>query len=206
MARSDAIQPDLIPDGIVAWNLRAARELRGWTQTEASEHIAKYGIHWSVASLSDAERSWHRDSRHREFTASDLVTFSLAFDLPLPWWFLPPAADEIGDVTIGLVGITHLDRSQILDLIYRVNPSVDERLARLETSPSMTAPERLRMAAHLEQQEHDLQKLLNDVVAAQEFLKAEGRGNSRTNEDDAQELLKVEGRAEYWTDEDDDDG
>ena len=183
MARKDLIQPDLTPDQIVAWNLRAAREFKGWTPTEATGHLAEYGIDWSVASLSDAERSWHPDTRYREFTAGDLVTFSLAFDLPLPWWFLPPSADEIGVMTIGLGRVAHLDRSQILDLIYRVNPSVDERLARLETSPSMTAPERLRMAAHLEQQKHNLQKLLNDVVAAQEFLKAE-----------------------YWTNEGDDDG
>lgn len=166
------------------WNLRAARELKAWTQTEATEHLAEYGINWSVASLSDAERSWQPDSRNREFTADDLVTFSLAFGLPLTWWFLPSTTDDTGDMTFGVAGGTMLDRTEILDLIFAQSAVIDERLTRLATSPVFATTERVRLTEHLETQEHHLRQLLNDVVATQEFLEAEARDKYWMNEGD----------------------
>ena len=206
MARRDLAQPDIDGNGIVAWNLRLARNLHNWTQSETVNRLTEYGISWSVPSLSNAELSWRPNAKYREFTAADLMAFSLTFNLPLAWWFLPPTRDDTGDITFGVTGGTILDRTQILNLMFGSSSAVKERLAALPTSPVFASTARLRITAHLEQQEHDLQKLLNDVVAAQEFLKAEGRGNSWTNEGDAQELLKVEGRSEYWTNEGDDDG
>ena len=192
MARRDLTQPDIDPNGLVAWNLRQARTLRGWTQAETVERLSEFGIQWSVPSLSDAERSWKPDARYREFTAADLVTLSLTFDLPLSWWFLPPTSDATGDVTIGVPGGTIMDRIEILDLVFGSSPVVDERLTALDTSPAIVPTERLRITAHLahlEQQEHDLRSLLNDVIATQELLEAQ-----------AQAL------AQHWTDEGDDDG
>ncbi len=80
---------------VVAYNFRAARKLRGWTQEEAARRLAPYlGQKLPKASISGIERSFDRE-RRRSFDAQDLVAFSLAFDLPVVWFLLPPpsAAD-----------------------------------------------------------------------------------------------------------------
>lgn len=83
----------LTPNQLVAYNLRRARELRGWTQEQAAERLEPYiGVRWSKAVFSAAERSI-TGSRVRQFDADELVALSLAFDLPLTWWFLPPDDD-----------------------------------------------------------------------------------------------------------------
>ena len=102
MSNRDFISWDLDPNLLVSWNLRKARELKGWTQAQATEHLDRHGLTWSVASLSDAERAWTPEGRTREFTANELVVFCLAYDLPLAWWFLPPPPDDRGDMTVGL--------------------------------------------------------------------------------------------------------
>ena len=186
MARKDLVQPDMNPNGIVAWNLRQARKLRRWTQAETVKRLSEFGIQWSVPSLSDAERSWKPDARYREFTASDLVTFSLTFELPLSWWFLPPTSDATGDMTIGVPGGIIMDRIEILDLVFGSGPAVEERLTALDTSLAIASTERLRITAHFEKQEHDLRRLLNDVVAAQEILDAEAKPEYWTEERDGE--------------------
>jgi transcriptional regulator with XRE-family HTH domain len=83
----------LTPNQLVAYNLRRARELRGWTQEETAKRLEPYiGVRWSKATFSAAERSVAGD-RVRQFDADDLVSLSLVFDLPLTWWFLPPDED-----------------------------------------------------------------------------------------------------------------
>ena len=80
---------------VVAYNFRAARKLRGWTQEEAARRLAPYlGQELPKASISGIERSFDGE-RRRLFDAQDLVAFSLAFDLPVVWFLLPPpsAAD-----------------------------------------------------------------------------------------------------------------
>ncbi len=119
----------------MAWNLRLARTLHGWTQAEAAEALAEYGIRWSVASLSDAERSWRPYARHREFAADDLVVFSLTFSLPLGWWFLPPTRNDTGDMTLGVGGGTLLDRTEILDLVFGSSAEDATTSDRSETGP-----------------------------------------------------------------------
>lgn len=75
---------------VVAYNFRAARKLRGWTQEEAARRLAPYlGQVLPKASISGIERSFDRE-RRREFDAQDLVAFSLAFELPIVWFLLPP--------------------------------------------------------------------------------------------------------------------
>lgn len=100
---------------IVSYNLRRARELRGWTQAEAAERLEPYiGSRWSGPTWSIAERGRHEDpddpsARIRHFSADDLVALSAAFDLPLAWWFLPP--DDLGDST----SIQHADGEEGID-------------------------------------------------------------------------------------------
>lgn len=90
---------------VVAHNLRMARLLRGWTQEEATERLEPHlGVRWSKASYSAAERSAERDDRIRNFTADELLAFSLAFELPVTWFLLPVPPDLAG--RIPLVGTT----------------------------------------------------------------------------------------------------
>lgn len=78
-------------DQVVAYNLRRARQQRSWTQAEAAEQLEPFlGERWSSAVFSAAERSYE-SSRIREFTASHVLAFSRGFDLPIPWFFEPPA-------------------------------------------------------------------------------------------------------------------
>ena len=85
------------PNQVVAYNLRRARLLRGWTQDETAELLAPHlGVRWSSASYSLAERSLERPERIRNFTADEVVAFSLTFALPILWFFFPPDLDPEG--------------------------------------------------------------------------------------------------------------
>jgi len=101
--RSEEIEAELPPvparefDGnqVVAYNFRAARELRGWTQDETARRLAPYlGQVLPKASISSMERSVE-GGRTRLFNAAELVAFARTFDLPVVWFLLPPptAAD-----------------------------------------------------------------------------------------------------------------
>jgi transcriptional regulator with XRE-family HTH domain len=97
----DAKPPDLARhpgqadlNEIVAYNFRAARELRGWTQEETARALeGLLGQRLPQASISSIERAYEGD-RHREFDAHEILAFALAFDLPLVWFFLPPPRDH----------------------------------------------------------------------------------------------------------------
>lgn len=79
---------------IVAYNVRRARELRGWTQEEAAIALEPLlGQRLPQASISAMERAYEGE-RRREFDAHELLAFALAFDLPLFWFFLPPPGDH----------------------------------------------------------------------------------------------------------------
>ena len=86
----------LTASGIVALNLRRARELRGLSQAEAGELLGRYlRGPWSTATMSAAERCWEVPPQ-RSFTAHELDAFSRAFKLPIAWFLLPPPPEECG--------------------------------------------------------------------------------------------------------------
>lgn len=93
--RSRKRRPEpLSASGIVAVNLKRARELRGLSQAEAGDLLGDYLRNpWSAATVSAAERSWERGPA-RSFTANELDGFSRAFRLPVLWFLLPPHRDE----------------------------------------------------------------------------------------------------------------
>jgi transcriptional regulator with XRE-family HTH domain len=79
---------------VVAYNVRAARELRGWTQEEFAERLERYiGQRLTQAGVSSIERAWDSD-RRREFDAHELLIFAMVFDLPIIWFLLPPKGDH----------------------------------------------------------------------------------------------------------------
>jgi transcriptional regulator with XRE-family HTH domain len=87
-------RPQVDLNQVVAFNVRAARELRGWTQEEFAERLERYlGTRLTQASVSAIERAWDGD-RRREFDAHELLIFAMVFDLPMIWFLLPPKGDH----------------------------------------------------------------------------------------------------------------
>ncbi|MGQ0616228.1 MAG: helix-turn-helix domain-containing protein [Acidimicrobiia bacterium] len=79
---------------VVAHNLTRARELRGLTQAEIAERLARFtGSNWSQATVAQAEGSVS-GQRVRQFTANELVALARTFDLPVLFFFLPPDDGE----------------------------------------------------------------------------------------------------------------
>jgi transcriptional regulator with XRE-family HTH domain len=76
----------------VAYRLKLARDLHGLTMDQAAKRLAPYlgGKPWSRAQWSAAERSI-TGQRTRQFHADELAAFSQAFELPIGWFFIPPA-------------------------------------------------------------------------------------------------------------------
>jgi transcriptional regulator with XRE-family HTH domain len=87
-------RPQVDLNQVVAFNVRAARELRGWTQEELAERLERYlGQRLTQAGVSSIERAWDSD-RRREFDAHELLIFAMVFDLPIIWFLLPPKGDH----------------------------------------------------------------------------------------------------------------
>ncbi len=80
----------MTPNQVVAYNVRAARRLRGWTQEESAERLELHlGERWSKASFSAAEQSVE-GKRVRQFSADDIYALARTFELPPQWFLLPP--------------------------------------------------------------------------------------------------------------------
>jgi transcriptional regulator with XRE-family HTH domain len=91
--KPDAVEFTANLNEIVAYNFRRARELRGLTQDEAAHALEPYlGQRLPQASISAIERAFGGE-RRREFDAQEILAFACAFDLPMLWFFLPPAND-----------------------------------------------------------------------------------------------------------------
>jgi hypothetical protein len=81
---------------VVAYNLRVARTFRRLSQEEAAERLEPYlGTRWSRTNFSNIERSID-GKRIKQFSADEIVAFSLAFELPVAWFFVPPEQDPWG--------------------------------------------------------------------------------------------------------------
>jgi hypothetical protein len=75
---------------VVAFNLRRARESRGWSQLEAAVHIKPYlNELWSRQRFSAAERVYTGETE-REFSVNELVAFARGFDLSVVYFLTPP--------------------------------------------------------------------------------------------------------------------
>jgi transcriptional regulator with XRE-family HTH domain len=79
---------------VVAYNLREARQLRGWTQEELADRLEPYlGQRLTQAGVSSMERAWDGE-RRREFDAHELLIFAMVFNLPILFFLLPPPGDR----------------------------------------------------------------------------------------------------------------
>ncbi len=87
-------RPEVDLNQVVAYNVRAARELRGWTQEEFAARLEPYvGQRMTQAGVSSIERAWDGD-RRREFDAHELLVFAMVFDLPIIWFLLAPPGER----------------------------------------------------------------------------------------------------------------
>ncbi len=109
---------------VVAFNLRRARTLRGWTQEGAAAQLEPYlGKKWSKAVFSTAERSVD-GKRVRPFDADELVAFARAFELPVEWFLLPPEGVE----TLGGDEGVPLSTSGLVDLLFPATEAAQRAL------------------------------------------------------------------------------
>jgi len=93
--REPATYGGLTASQVVAYNLAQARSIRGWTQEEACAALEPFvGRRWSKATYSAAERSMD-GIRVRQFDGDEILAFARAFKLPLGWFFMPPAPQDV---------------------------------------------------------------------------------------------------------------
>jgi transcriptional regulator with XRE-family HTH domain len=75
---------------LVAHNLTRARRLRGLTQVEVAERLARFtGKKWTQVTVSQAELSVS-GKRVRKFGADELAALARTFDLPMLYFLMPP--------------------------------------------------------------------------------------------------------------------
>ncbi len=117
------------PSQIVAHNMTKARELRGLTQTEVAERLARYtDTKWTKTSVAQAEGSVS-GTRVRVFTAVELFALARTFDLPVLYFLAPPedtksvrldlpqVPSDAWDYFVVLIG-GHYDNKEILSTQY----------------------------------------------------------------------------------------
>ncbi len=107
---------------VVAYNLRAGRELRGWTQEDLARQLERFlGTRPTQATISALERAWDGE-RRREFDVHEIAVFATALNLPIMWFFLPPPDDHREIHSIGRplqeLYILLLGRHDQLDPVY----------------------------------------------------------------------------------------
>ena len=96
--------PSLTAHQIVAYNFARARDALGWTQVETSERLEPFlGYKLNQAGISAIERTYDSD-RRRNIDVAEIVAFARCFNVPLGWFFLPPAThaqDLIEPINVG---------------------------------------------------------------------------------------------------------
>lgn len=77
-------------NAVVSYNVKAIRERRGWTQQSVAERLGRVtGHQLPQASISAMERGFDGE-RRRRFDAHELYLFSVVFDVPIAYFFVPP--------------------------------------------------------------------------------------------------------------------
>lgn len=132
-------------NAVVAHNLVLIRERRGWSTTQVLERITRHaevaGQEVPEATLSRLRRLLEAKGRRR-FDAHQLYLLSVGFDVPIAYFFLPPAARgaeplaDTGRPTVELYGALLGRPAQLVDL--------DERLREVDVAAPEATPQLLR--------------------------------------------------------------
>jgi transcriptional regulator with XRE-family HTH domain len=142
IARKLGVRRTMTPNQIVAYNVARARALRGWTQAEAGEHLAKYlGSKLSEASFSALERSAWSVNRIKVFSADELLALSRGFDLPIGYFLTPPPPESDAAVHAPDAGMRGLDPIVLLDAILGTPENLKHWRQDLLAYSASTAPE-----------------------------------------------------------------
>jgi transcriptional regulator with XRE-family HTH domain len=130
-------------NAIVSFNLKAIRERRGWTQQRVADELGRLTGHTlPQASISAMERGFDGE-RRRRFDAHELYLFSVVFEVPIAYFFLPPPGTldaPLADTGVPAVALYSALLGDNLQL-----EAVDERLEALglnvpqELDPIMAA-------------------------------------------------------------------
>jgi transcriptional regulator with XRE-family HTH domain len=126
-------------NAVVSFNLKAIRERRGWTQQSVAERLSHLtGHQLPQASISAMERGFDGE-RRRRFDAHELYLFSVVFDVPIAYFFVPPPGT-------GLTVLADTERpvaelyAALLGSEHQLEP-LDERLAEIRiNNPEQTDP------------------------------------------------------------------
>ena len=116
-------------NAIVSFNLKAIRERRGWTQQRVADELGRLTGHTlPQASISAMERGFDGE-RRRRFDAHELYLFSVVFEVPIAYFFLPPPGildARLADTGVPAVSLYSALLGDSLQL-----EAVDERLEAL---------------------------------------------------------------------------
>jgi transcriptional regulator with XRE-family HTH domain len=156
---------------IVAYNFRAARELRGWTQDETAQALeGLLGQRLPQASISAIERAYEGD-RRREFDAQEILAFALGFNLPLVWFFLPPPGDRrtlhhTTNIVSELYGIVFGREDQLEPVYERLRElGIDDQTEAQRTIEILTGRPNLdRQSSYRERRKQMLLALLDEYT------------------------------------------
>ena len=140
--RKFGMRRTMTPNQIVAFNVAKARALRGWTQEQAAEELAPYlGAKLSGQSFSALERSAWTVNRIKQFSADDLLALSRGFDLPIGYFFTPPAPDFDAGLHAPDAGMKGLDPIVLLDAVLGTPANLDAWESELLAYAASAAPE-----------------------------------------------------------------
>lgn len=204
---------------VVSYNLRAARELRGWTQEDFAARLEAFlGTRPTQATISALERAWDGD-RRREFDVQELAVYAMALDLPILWFLLPPPGDHrdiqglgrsLDDLYILLLG-RHDQLEPVYERLRQVgieDPTpAEETVEKITGAPSISRQWSYRqrrkdlLLAVLDEHADDLDRAADEIGAFFDHLRhvgIKGFVAENTNDDDfiTQPQFRSAGRAE----------
>ena len=130
---------ELDVNAVVSYNVKAIRERRGWTQQSVAERLSRLTDHQlPQASISAMERGFDGD-RRRRFDAHELYLFSVVFDVPIAYFFVPPPGTGMNVLADTKRPVTEL-YAALLGKEWQLDP-LDERLAEIRiNNPEETDP------------------------------------------------------------------
>jgi transcriptional regulator with XRE-family HTH domain len=109
---------------VISYNLRRARSEHRWTQEQAAERLhQELGGGWKMrTTLSNAEA--YNGDRVRRFDPEEIFVFSVVFDRPISWFFVPPPRGELD---------LHVDTAvQLLDRATHLGEHIENRIPELD--------------------------------------------------------------------------
>lgn len=119
---SDPAEWELNVNQVVAFNLRAARKRKNWTQEALADEITRLsGTRCTHTMVSELERAWDGE-RRREFDAQEIAVLAAALKVPIAYFFLPPPDEYRNLEQLGrpaselhLLLFGYFDTAEILD-------------------------------------------------------------------------------------------